>query len=116
MDAKENKFLNFLIDCITAGNDIIKGFFKIKIVNKDNAPDILITLSDDKNELQILMLQLNFVMEGYEGMNQFIKQFIKDEEASEAFKAVLYKTIYTLLEACKEKLELNKTETKGETN
>ena len=114
MEGKENRFLNFLIDCITAGNDIIKSFFKLEIVNKDNVPDMIINVSDDRNELQILMLQLNFVMEGEEGINKFIKEVIKDEEAAKSFKAVLYKTIYTLFEACKEKLQLTKTETEGE--
>ncbi len=114
----ENKisFEDFLKDCVSAGNNIIKTYFDITITGKDTEePEIIINATEDRDELQILLVFLSFTLSANEGLDKFIYEVVQDEEIAKICKKSVMQIIATLHSVCEEKLSLLK-ETKGEQN
>lgn len=114
----ENKisFEEFLKDCVSAGNNIIKTYFDVQITGKDtDVPEVIINATEDKDELQILLVFLGFTISANEGLDKFIDSIIQDEETATICKRSVMQIIATLHAVCEEKLKLLK-ETQGEQN
>lgn len=108
MDNKNSKFIDILKTTITGGNRIVDKFFDISIIDKNGLPDIALTISDDRDELHVLMLQCEFIASISEDTEKLISKLCKTKESAEYFKEIFYKTLYTLTNSIQEKLKLLK--------
>lgn len=107
MDNKNSKFVEVLKTCLTSGNSILKEYLDISIIEKDGLPDIVIKTTDVKDELHLLMLQINFIA-NTDSIDEFISTICRTEETTKEFKSIFYKTLYTITTQIKEKLKLLK--------
>lgn len=103
MDNRE--FTKILKTFITGNNVYINKMINIKIINNQGIPNILIRTTDDKDELHILNLQIDFVSRMEEHINEFLIHYVKDADSRDEFKTILIKTIYEIQKQIATKLK-----------
>ena len=106
------KFTKILRAFITSGNHIISEMIKIRIVNNNGIPNIFIKTTDDKDELHILSLQINFISKLDEHIKEFLHHYVKDADSRDEFMTILVKTIYLIQEQIVTKLSKTKEATR----
>ena len=107
------EFIKVLKTFITSNNNYIDKMFTLKIINNKGIPNILIRTTNDRDELHILSLQINFISNMEEHINEFLTHYVKDADSRDEFKTVLVKALYEIQKQVAQKLKKKENKNHG---
>lgn len=107
------EFIKVLKTFITSNNSYIDKMFTLKIINNKGIPNILIRTTNDRDELHILSLQINFISNMEEHINEFLTHYVKDADSRDEFKTVLVKALYEIQKQVAQKLKKKENKNHG---